>query len=163
MKFLKRLAILLLVVLFFVSCEKKESEKGEEILKGYFSSAITVTSKNGKLSFEFEDEKIRFTQPDILKGTEVFYTGKGLTAKIHGQEISLPQTFASYITPIFSLSSKIKSGDTEDLKFQDNVLNWDNCELTVSENEIILKTSNKEFIVKRNVKNDGKNKGGGIS
>ncbi|MBE6649298.1 MAG: hypothetical protein E7614_07270 [Ruminococcaceae bacterium] len=163
MKFLRRIGLLLLSLLFLVSCGKKEENK-KELLKGYFSSDITITSEDGKLSFELENEKLTVTHPKMLKGTEIFYTGKGLTANIYGQLIDLPKSFSEIAVSILNVASRLNSGDLSDFEVKDGIIFFNDCSFEISENEIKACAGGKNFIIrKRNDKEDGKNKGRGIS
>ncbi len=164
MKFIKRTFLILLSVLLLVSCGKQKEENKKEILKEYFESDISVTSEDGNFSFELKNEKITITHPKMLKGTEIFYTGKGLTANIYGQQIDLPKSFSEIAVSILNVSSRLKSGDLTDLEIKDGIIFFGDCNFEISENEIKVFAGNKNYIIrKRNDKENGKNKGGDIS
>ena len=149
--------ILAFIFCFSLSSCKKEKEKNNqiEILKGYFSSELSVVSKDGKLSFQLSEGKITVDSPKILKGTEFIITDDKISAKLSGLgnfEVDLPESFISYM---YSLKNTVESVKSESFQLKNGIAFFDECSIHIESDHLIFKTENKEFIItKRTEEND---------
>lgn len=154
-KFLKRfvsfLLFTLLVITSFSACGKKEdeSEKAKELLSEFFTSTLSVTSKDGKLSFELSDGKITVNHPTILKGMEIYIEDGKIMSTLLGHKIELPDSFMDSALTLLKAQKDFENLDFSKLEFQDGKIIFENCIIEKEENFLIFKTPSKEFIIKK--------------
>lgn len=147
------LAIFLAFILAFLpSCAKKQESNQAEIIKGYFTSEVSVVSKDGKLSFVLSDEKVTVTSKGLLQGAELYFKDGEAKAKLGEYEISLPKTYVSSISEVFDVYKAIKSGK-DSFTLENGKMLFNDSTLYLSGEELIFKTNNKEFIIKQ-IKDD---------
>ncbi len=143
-------AILFILVLFLTSCGEEKNLIFENI-KGCLQDDISVTSSDKSISFDLVDDYIIITSPPPLEGTEIFFENSRMTAVKFGYEINLPNSFFHSIYQLYSAILNIRNDTNYSIKNQEIAV--ENCVFSNSNNEILAKVKNKEYIIKRRTEN----------
>ncbi len=141
----------MITVFFLSSCGEKSKNIELGILKEYFTSELSVTSKDGNVSFVFTNGEITFTKPEILRNaTLTFKDGKGYT-KLADYEIIFPESFLDSVLSLSDIYEKLQLNDFEIFKEENGKIFFEDCFLEINKDSLFFKTENNEYILTKRI------------
>jgi hypothetical protein len=138
----------MVLLTFTTSCSREQNKDFEWVVR-FFESDIYITTKDKDVSFIFSEEKFKVISPEILNGAEIIFEDNNITSNYKDYEINLPQSFVESLTLIREISNDLEKREFSNFKSDNKTISYKNCFITPEEDYYILKTENKEFILKK--------------
>ncbi len=139
---------MLLSLTFTTSCSKESNKDFESIVR-FFESDVYITTKDKDVSFVFSEGKFTVVSPEILNGAEIIFEDNKVVSKHQDYEITLPPSFVESLSNIIDISKSLEKRDFINFKSDNKTISYNSCFITQEEDSFILKTENKEFILKK--------------
>lgn len=142
--------------MYLTSCGDNKEKTDFNLLKDYFGTELLVTEKNNSFSFVLSNGKATVISPKILKDAEIFMEEENIKIKTTEYEIKLPEGFSSSLHYFYNIFQAVKSDIFSDFKSEHGKIIFGNCSLEAKEDYIILKTTDKEYILQKRTKENEK-------